>query len=298
MSLPRAVPAAAGRAVSFPPRGRVAAPVRAARGPLDLQSGFAVSTRQKMTKSLEAFRCWLLEELGLTLPQVLSSQRSAALALRAYGLALFEGGFPRYLLVYAITAVQDICPEFRSHLTPAWQIDKKWQLAEPGSCRPVISRPVLLAALSLALLWGWNDWAAITLLGFLCMLHPNEFIALTRGDLVLPVDALSSDRIAYIHIGNPKTARFTADLKTISLFVFWKPGTLLGPLLNVSFGDHCILIANSGTASCRGWGFLSDRRIAELHPAFSAAAGRHSCTPKQRTLPSSLGEGVGAKLKL
>ena len=208
VSLPRAVPAAAGRAVSFPPRRRVAAPVRAARGPLDLQSGFAASTRQKMTKSLEAFRCWLLEELGLTLPQVLSSQRSAALALRAYGLALFEGDFPRYLLVYAITAVQDICPEFRSHLTPAWQIDKKWQLAEPGSCRPVISRPVLLAALSLALLWGWNDWAAITLLGFLCMLHPNEFIALTRGDLVLPVDALSSDRIAYIHRGNPKTARF------------------------------------------------------------------------------------------
>ncbi|CAE7310120.1 unnamed protein product, partial [Symbiodinium necroappetens] len=34
-------------------------------------------------------------------------------------------GFPRYLLVYAITAVQDLCPEFRSHLTPAWQIDKK-----------------------------------------------------------------------------------------------------------------------------------------------------------------------------
>ena len=201
-------PDAPGRSASLPPRRRAPAPVRAARGPLDLQSGFAASTRQKMTKSLEAFRCWLLDEFGLSLPQVLSSQRSAALALRAYGLALFEGGFPRYLLVYAITAVQDLCPEFRSHLTPAWQIDKKWQLAEPGSCRPVISRPVLLAALSVALLWGWADWAAITLLGFLCMLHPNEFIVLTRGDLVLPVDALSADRIAYIHIGNPKTARF------------------------------------------------------------------------------------------
>ena len=138
---PATVPAAAHRAVSFPPTGRVGAPVRPARGPLDLQFDFAASARQKMTKSLEAFRCWLLEEFGLTLPQVLSSQRSAALALRAYGLALFEGGFRRYLLVYAITAVQDICPEFRSHLTPAWQIDKKWQLAEPGSCRPVIFAP-------------------------------------------------------------------------------------------------------------------------------------------------------------
>ncbi|CAE7269931.1 unnamed protein product, partial [Symbiodinium necroappetens] len=186
-------PAAAARGASLPPGRHACAPARPARGPLDLQSGFAASTRQKMTKSLEAFRCWLLDEFGLSLQQVLSSQRSAALALRAYGLALFEGGFPRYLLVYAITAVQDLCPEFRSHLTPAWQIDKKWQLAEPGSCRPVISRPVLLAALSLALLWGWADWAAVTLLGFLCMLHPNEFIVLSRGDLVLPVDALSAD---------------------------------------------------------------------------------------------------------
>ncbi|OLP99347.1 hypothetical protein AK812_SmicGene18107 [Symbiodinium microadriaticum] len=203
-------PDAPGRSASLPPRRRAPAPVRAARGPLDLQSGFAASTRQKMTKSLEAFRCWLLDEFGLSLPQVLSSQRSAALALRAYGLALFEGGFPRYLLVYAITAVQDLCPEFRSHLTPAWQIDKKWQLAEPGSCRPVISRPVLLAALSVALLWGWADWAAITLLGFLCMLHPNEFIVLTRGDLVLPVDALSADR-QHCRLEDDVALRFLAD---------------------------------------------------------------------------------------
>ena len=40
------------------------------------------------------------------------------------------------------------------------------------------------------------------------MLHPSEYLSLTRGDLILPADALSSDRIAYVRVRNPKTARF------------------------------------------------------------------------------------------
>ena len=62
-------------------------------------------------------------------------------------------------------ALQDACPEYRNHLTPAWQIDKKWQLMEPGECRPVISK--LQAAVSSGLLWGWDDWVAVTLIGFI-----------------------------------------------------------------------------------------------------------------------------------
>ena len=110
--------------------------------------------------------------------------------------------------MYAITGVQNAFPEFRSHLTPAWQIDKKWQQVEPGECRPVISQPILQAAVSLAVLWGWTDWAVLTAIGFLCMLHPAELVALCRQDLVLPEDAFSGDPIAYVHIRNPKTQRF------------------------------------------------------------------------------------------
>ena len=178
------------------------------RGPLDLTSGFAASTRHKMRKSLQASALWLREVLGLSLNQALSSVSSAATALRGYGLHLYAAGLPRYLLVYAITAVQDACPEYRNHLTPAWQIDKKWQHIEPGECRPVISQPILQAAVALGLLWGWGDWVAVTLIGFICMLHPAEFISLLRSDLILPADAMTPDRIAYIHVRNPKTARF------------------------------------------------------------------------------------------
>ena len=40
------------------------------------------------------------------------------------------------------------------------------------------------------------------------MLHPAEFIALHRRDLILPADAVSADRVAYAHVRKPKTARF------------------------------------------------------------------------------------------
>ena len=183
-------------------------PARVPRGPLDLTSGFVATTKRKMRKSLDAFAHWLREELGLSLRQALSSVSSAATALRGFGLHLYTAGLPRYLLVCAITAVQDVCPEYRNHLTPAWQIDKKRQHVEPGECRPVISQPILQAAVSLGLLWGWGDWVALTLIGFICMLHPTEFISLRRGDLILPADAMSLDRIAYVHVRKPKTARF------------------------------------------------------------------------------------------
>ena len=40
------------------------------------------------------------------------------------------------------------------------------------------------------------------------MLRPNEFIQLIRQDVVLPEDALLKEEVMYIHICNPKTARF------------------------------------------------------------------------------------------
>ena len=227
-------------------------PLQRPHGPLDLESGFAASTRHKMRKSLDGFTSWLLAELQLTLLPVLHSAETASTALRAYGLHLYEAGLPRYLLVYAITAVQDLRPQFRGALTPAWQIDKKWQLAEPGSCRPVISLPILQAAVAVAALWGWLDWASVTMLGFLCMLHPSEFVCLTRGDFVLPADAMTQDRVAYVHVRNPKTARFArrqhARLEDVDTLSFLEAVRCKRDC----FAGLCTRTADNGMPSCKG----------------------------------------------
>ncbi|CAE7456050.1 cigA, partial [Symbiodinium necroappetens] len=88
----------------------------------------------------------------------------------------------------------------RQLMTPAWQIDKKWQFAEPGESRPVISVPIVQAVTSLGLVWKWSRFVGVVLIGFLCMLHPSEYLMLTRGDLILPSDVLSRDRVAYVAV--------------------------------------------------------------------------------------------------
>ena len=131
-----------------------------------------------------------------------------ALALRGYGLYLYEAGLPSYLFVYAITAVQDAFPQHRNFLTAAWQVDKKWQRAEPGECRPVLPVAAVRAALSVALLWNWHRWACLVIIGFLAMLHPGELTELLRRDLVFPVDTLGHTSCLFVHLRNPKTSRF------------------------------------------------------------------------------------------
>jgi len=183
-------------------------PVRTVRGELDLGAGFSKATASRMTKCLEAFSAWVQTELQLNFASVMLKAETCAMALRAYGLHLYRSGHPRYMLVYAITAVQDQYPQFRSHLGPAWQVDKKWQQVEPGRCRAVLSLPLLQAFIAVALLWDWPRFAGVTLLGFAGMLHPAEFIDLRRRDLMLPSDTGMITSALYIHLRFPKTARF------------------------------------------------------------------------------------------
>ena len=178
------------------------------RGELELGTGFSKATAFRMAKCLTAFCPWIVDELQMEPEKVFREAESCGLALRAYGLHLYRSGFPRYMLVYAITAIQDRFPQYRFQLGAAWQIDKKWQQAEPGHCRAVLSLPVLQAMICQALIWRWPRWAGVTLLGFAGMLHPSEFIGLRRCDLMLPADMGLDLSAIFVHLRSPKTSRF------------------------------------------------------------------------------------------
>lgn len=178
------------------------------RGELNMMGGFAQATSLRMRRCLDLFAVWCQTVAKLSLEVILQQAETTNLALRGYGLTLFREGKPRYLLVYAITAVQQIRPEFRRLLSGAWQVDLKWQIEEPGQCLAVLSAPVLRAIICLALLWKWDHFTGAVVLGFGGMLHPNDFLALRRRDLVFPDALMFESRSLYIFIRNPKTARF------------------------------------------------------------------------------------------
>ena len=105
--------------------------------------------------------------------------------------------------------MQRLRPQFRAHLGLAWHVDKMWQLEQPGQCRAVLSGPMLRAVLTLSLLWGWYRFAGLVALVYAAMLHPNEFLMLSRKDLVFPEGSLfNSAALLFVHIQSPKTARF------------------------------------------------------------------------------------------
>ena len=181
--------------------------VRPERGPMDLSVGFVPATSDRMKRCFSAFKDWIVSR-GLTWDHLQSDYQAIGWALRAYGLHCFETGVARYQFVYSITAAQEYIPACRPHLSVAWQIDKKWQIHEPGECRSVLPVVVIRAAACVGCLWGWRNWTALFLLGFAAMLHPAEMIVLERRDLILPSDVFYDSPSLFVKVKDPKTARF------------------------------------------------------------------------------------------
>ena len=51
-------------------------------------------------------------------------------------------------------------------------------------------------------------WTGVVLIGFCGMLHPSEIVNLVRKDLVFPKDVAYDMPCMYVHLRNPKTARY------------------------------------------------------------------------------------------
>ena len=102
----------------------------------------------------------------------------------------------------------------------------------------VMPEAMIRAAVTVSLMWGWPLFAATLLLGFHGLLRPGEFLYLTREELILPRDLLTSTQLAFVRITDGKTRRFMrrqhariSDHKTVmfldALFGHLPPGASL-----------------------------------------------------------------------
>ena len=69
---------------------------------------------------------------------------------------------------------------------------------------------ILAALVSLSLMWGWPQFAALSMLAWTCLLRPIEFLSASRRHLVLPSDLLRSLPPYFLQIPNPKTRNTSA----------------------------------------------------------------------------------------
>ena len=194
-------------------------------------------TRSNRARLAEAFSDWLLQQRGVSLDALVNLPydqiEQVSEALVAYGQFLNRTGQAYYKYSETINAVASLRPALRRTLTHAWDLAYAWLTEEPHIHHRALPKSVLLAVLSVALVWGWATEAALFGLAWAGLLRFGEIFTATRGDLVLPDDAAPGTDFILLQIKQPKTrgraARHQAarvDPQDLVLLI----SSILGPL--------------------------------------------------------------------
>ena len=91
------------------------------------------------------------------------------------------------------------------NLSPAWDLAFSWLQDEPRIHHPALPLSVLLALVTLSLLWGWPVEASIWLMTWIGLLRIGEVLEATRSDLLLPGDSAPGINYILFRIREPKT---------------------------------------------------------------------------------------------
>ena len=178
---------------------------RATKPPLISGRPILPATTLNREQLFSAFSSWCDSE-GVCLPQLMDQslqfvEELNALLLR-YGKLLYESGRPYGHYSETINAVVSKKAVLRRNLQMAWDYAFAWVKAEP----PVWQ--VLLALVSLALMWGWTTEAGILSLTWGGLLRAGEAVNALRKDLLLPEHTRFTNKFVLLAISEPKT-RFT-----------------------------------------------------------------------------------------
>ena len=95
-------------------------------------------------------------------------------------------------------------------LTGAWDYAFTWLRQEPGEHHVACPFQILLAALSLAILWGWPLVAGVISLSWGAVCRIGEVLQARRQDLILPADVGYTSNAVFLKVTEPKTRFRTA----------------------------------------------------------------------------------------
>eukprot|EP00435_Cladocopium_sp_Y103_P023325 s568_g5.t1 len=165
--------------------------------------------RNRRETLLTEFDSWLAEHWKTTLEELLFgasfSCENVCEALVSYGKDMYNAGksYGRFSeTINAITARRSV---LRKQVAAAWDLAFNWVVDEPHEHHRAMPLSIMIATITLAMMWGWLREAAIIAMTWTGVLRVGESLAALRSDLVLPEDAAPGTTSALVKIRLPKT---------------------------------------------------------------------------------------------
>ena len=129
--------------------------------------------------------------------------------LCSFGRVLYSAGRPYNHFVECLNAITSWQPNLRRQLQRCWDLAFNWVRQEPSVHHVAAPYQVLLAMLSICMLWGWMPLASSLALMWGGLLRPGELLSALRCHLLVPSDVGGSLRHCLLTLLEPKT-RYTA----------------------------------------------------------------------------------------
>ena len=166
-------------------------------------------TRENRQHLLGAFQQWVLEDGRVTWEELFEAKppdpELISDTLVRYGQDLFGAGKPYQRFSETINAVASLRPIIKRQLTRPWDLCFAWLQDEPCRHHPALPSGVLLAMLSVALMWGWKEEAAIWAMAWAGIMRIGEALNALREDLILPAEGAPGTTYILLKIRLPKT---------------------------------------------------------------------------------------------
>ena len=174
--------------------------------------------RARDAASRDEMRGWLFDSYGISLETFLSREpREVDKILVAWGQEKYERGDAAGTFTNTILACCDEAPELRRSTPRAWELLDHWLTLMPFTNHVPCPPALLLAMMSLAILWGWVDMAVFLALSWTGLLRPVEALRLCRADVLLPSELLSAERAVFLRIRSPKMRRLRARREHVKI---------------------------------------------------------------------------------
>eukprot|EP00438_Fugacium_kawagutii_P017061 Skav216354 [mRNA] locus=scaffold2385:234086:238616:- [translate_table: standard] len=184
---------------------------RSQRPALPLGRPVTQATTSLRSKYWAIFSAWTLEEgfdIGALLAEYHTNVDLINQLLVSFGRNLYEKGKSYNQFAETINSVTDHQPALRRMMQASWDLGFSWCKAEPSQHHVAAPFQIVLAMLTVALMWGWSRMAGCIALSFGALLRPGELLNAYRQDLLLPSDIYHTACYALLSIREPKS-RFT-----------------------------------------------------------------------------------------